>query len=253
MPKNRWLLASALAVFACGVSRAEEDRWEFGPQSGVFIPLHKRTFQHDIPNNVVVGILQGETIADEVGEGFIMPSLAGASRISGTMRPTTDVGGRLYYHLRPDLQVGLEGGFALRRSAFIDSRGIFDLQKDRGLHMSYQDTAVHVTPMVKLGRWWHFLRPNVALGPGLYFFRETIQGIFIDTDDAFQSLHTLYQRTHTFTGFAAAAGVDVKLGKRGALGLSCQYDKVFGAHGSLDFLLPKGDLSVYFGGDSSWF
>jgi hypothetical protein len=248
--KTSAALSLLFALLLCAPARAD-DRWDFGLENGVFIPLKKGQYQHDIPNTKVLEILGNEGLGDENAEGFVTPDLTSRSRVSATLKPMTDVGGHLYYQWSPELQVGLEGGYAVRRSLFIDQRGAFHA-KATFLDIQYEGNAVHITPMVKWGRWFKWFRPVVGAGPGWYFFREVLKLKFTDPDDSVAPL-VLVDHTLQFTGVAASMGGDFKIGSRGTLGLSLQYNKVFGGSNSLDFILPKASLSVQFGGGDSWF
>jgi len=244
-----FILLPALAIAAS----AAENKWAFGVDAGEAYPVSKNNFSHDVPNKIILELLGSESVGDEVGEGFVAPaSFNGASTVAGSLKPMTDIGAHLYYQLRDDLELGLEGGYAVRRSLFIDNRGIFP-SSVKFFTVAFEGNITHFNSMAKYGRWFGIVRPSVGLGPGLYLFREVLSVNFTDPDDPQVKPIAVVDHTLAFSGIAAGAGVDVKVTEKGTINLAVQYHKVFSPHNKLDFVLPRLQLVVLFGGGDSWF
>lgn len=257
MRANSLLAASVLILLASAV-RADDGvvagegfqswkagSWEFGIDLGYSIPAQKgTTFGHSIDNARAYDLLAAESVGDEVAEGFVAPPLPGYSTVVATMRPTADVGLHVYRAMNEWLDLGIEGGYSMKRSSRIDDPGIYRVSNF--LTLEHNTAIIHVEAPVKVGPRFGGFRPYVIAGPGFYDVIERARISFNDADDPQLKPLEIIHRDGLHFGAVAGAGVEERIGERGLLGLELDYHKVFASRDRVDFLTPRVRFAVAF-------
>ncbi|MFI5347530.1 MAG: hypothetical protein ACHQ51_14240 [Elusimicrobiota bacterium] len=221
----------------------EHGRWEFGVDFGMIYPTKATTFSHVIDNQRAYDLLVAESVGDEVGEGWVAPPLPGTSVISGRMNQLIDAGAHLYYRRNPWLAYGLDGGWGVKRSLRVQSRGIY--VANNFLTLSYSGDIIHLSAPAKIGPAFGAFRPYVLIGPGAYLVQERASIIFNDADDPQLKPLEIARKDGYYLGIHSGVGFEWRV-ERGIIGLDVSYHKVFSGSVGADFLEPKLRFAVLF-------
>ena len=244
--KRRLILASAAfaVLLSAGKVRADYNdgengpkKWEFGVDPGMMYPVSGGQFGHSIDNAVLVNMLnnQGETIAEEVGEGFVSPPEPGYSTIASSLEPMPELAMHVDYRLDSMFTVGVQGGYDFRTRTMIDQQGIWDRH---WLSLRDESWMLHAAPVVRVGRTFGSLRPTLTFGPEWTILWEQASVSYTDPDDSIPPMKVVNQMNSYF-GVVGGAGLEWYCTEHGSLQLGVAYHKVFGPGGKFDYVTPQ--------------
>ncbi len=237
------LLAGISGIFLGTVcAQAQENEtpakknWEIGIDLGMIYMTKGRQFIHSINNQVVYDLLGTETAGDEIAEGMIVPPLPGSQDVVASIKPVTEIGGHFYYFSNDEISLGVEGGWANRRSTHIDNPGAFH---GNFLTISDEASLMHAAPVVRFNPRFGRFCPTLTVGPEWTRFYQRTKVAFSDPDDAYVPPMTIIDKGLSYAGVLGGVGIEWLASEAGSLQIGLTYHKVFASSGRLDYISPQ--------------